>query len=220
MKTALIIGATGLAGSHLLKALLASDKYEKVISFSYRETEYSHPKLVKHKVNFDNPQDFCNLVRGDDFFCTIGTTIKKAGSKQAFKKVDFTYPQQFAKCAMENGVPNFLIISALGANAKSSNYYMQTKGEIEDYLRQGNFQSVSIMRPSLLVGDRDEFRFAEKIGGMVMKLFSFAFVGPLKKYKAINGETLANAMFNIAQKNSSGFNVYLSDELQELGQNK
>lgn len=220
MKTALIIGGTGLTGSHLLNSLVNSDTYEKIIAFSYRETEFNHPKLVKHIVDFDKPEEFCDLVRGDDFFCTIGTTIKKAGSKQAFKKVDYTYPQQFAKCAMENGVPNFLIISALGADATSSNYYMQTKGDIEKYLKQGSFKSVSVMRPSLLIGDRDEFRFAEKVGGAVMKLFSFAFIGPLEKYKPIKGETLANAMFTIAQKDSAGFNVYLSDELQELGRNK
>ena len=110
MKTAIIIGSTGLTGTHLLQKLLESNDYNKVISFSYRETDTSHPKLTKHIVDFDKPQEFCDLVKGDDFFCTIGTTIKKAGSKEAFRKVDFRYPQQFAKCAMENGVCNFLII--------------------------------------------------------------------------------------------------------------
>ena len=207
MKTALIIGSTGLTGSHLLHQLLDSNQYDKVISFS-REVEVEHPKLVNHIVDFDKPEEYCDLVKGDDFFCTIGTTIKKAGSQEAFRKVDFVFPKNFAKCAMESGVSQFLIISALGADSKASNYYMKTKGEIEDFLKESTFKSVAIMQPSLLLGNRKEFRFAEKIGGALMKLFSFAFVGSLAKYKAIESKTLANALYSIAQKNTPGFTVY------------
>ncbi len=217
MKTALIIGSSGLTGSHLLQLLLNSQEYEKVISFSYRESEVKHPKLTHHTVDFDNPESFCDLVKGDDFFCTLGTTIKKAGSKEAFRKVDYVYPKQFAKCALDNDVSHFLIISALGADVKSSTFYSKTKGEIEEYLHNNSFKSVSIMRPSLLLGDRDEFRLAERIGGAVMKVFGFVFIGPLAKYKAIKAETLAKGMYNIAQKNKSGFNIYESDEIQYLG---
>ena len=219
MKTAIIIGSTGLTGAHLLQKLLESNQYDKVINFSHRETNVVHPKLINYIVNFDKPEEFCDLVRGDDFFCTIGTTIKKAGSKDAFRKVDFTYPQHFAKCAMENGVSNFLIISAMGANPKSSNFYSRTKGEIEEYLKTSSFKSVSIMRPSLLLGNRQEFRFAEKVGGAVMKFLSFAFIGALAKYKAIEAKTLANAMFKIAQNNENGVAIYLSDKLQKIGLN-
>ena len=216
MKTALIIGSTGLTGSHLLHQLLESNQYDKVISFS-REVEVEHPKLVNHIVDFDKPEEYCDLVKGNDFFCTIGTTIKQAGSKEAFRKVDFVFPKNFAKCAMDNGVSQFLIISALGADSQASNYYMKTKGEIEDFLKESTFKSVAIMQPSLLLGDRKEFRFAEKIGGAVMKLFSFAFVGSLAKYKAIESTTLANALYIIAQKNTLGFTVYKSDEIQLIG---
>lgn len=219
MKTALIIGSTGLTGSHLLQQLLDSKQYDKVISFS-REVEVEHPKLVNHIVDFDKPEEYCDMVKGDDFFCTIGTTIKQAGSKEAFRKVDFVFPKNFAQCAMDNGVSQFLIISALGADSKASNYYMKTKGEIEDFLKQSTFKSVSIMQPSLLLGNRKEFRFAEKIGGAVMKLLSFAFVGSLAKYKAIESTTLANALFIIAQKNTPGFTVYESDKIQEIGKLK
>ena len=216
MKTALIIGSTGLTGSHLLQQLLDSNQYDKVISFS-REVEVEHPKLTNHIVDFSKPEEYCELVKGDDFFCTIGTTIRQAGSEEAFRKVDFVFPKNFAKCAMDNGVSRFLIISALGADSKASNYYMKTKGEIEDFLKVTNFRSVAIMQPSLLLGDRKEFRFAEKIGGVVMKFFSFAFVGLLAKYKAIESKTLANALFIIAQKNTTGFTVYESDKIQEIG---
>ncbi len=220
MKTALIIGSSGLTGTHLLKSLLESTIYDKVISFSYRDTKMNHPKLVKHKVDFDKPSEFCHLVKGDDFFCTIGTTIKKAGSKEAFKKVDFTYPKQFAQCAMDNGVSQFLIISSMGADSSSSNFYSKTKGQVEDFLKKSTFETVAIMQPSLLLGDREEFRLAERVGGAVMSAFSFLFVGPLAKYKAIKAETLANAMFKIAQNKSKGYAIYQSDELQELGREK
>ncbi len=217
MKTALIIGSSGLTGSQLLQLLLNSQEYDKVISFSYRESEVKHSKLTHHIVDFDKPESFCHLVEGDDFFCTLGTTIKKAGSKEAFRKVDYLYPKQFAKCALDNDISQFLIISALGADVKSSNFYSKTKGEIEQYLQQNTFKSVSVMRPSLLLGDRDEFRLAERIGGMVMTVLGFLFIGPLAKYKAIKAETLAKGMYNIAQKNKLGFNIYESDEIQKLG---
>lgn len=219
MKTALIIGSTGLTGSHLLQILLESPKYDKVISFVRKKGELSHTKLQEHIINFDNPTEYCDLVRGDDFFCTIGTTIKQAGSKDAFKKVDFNYPKEFANCAQDNGIKQYLFISAMGADSASSNFYSKTKGQIEDFLKQSSIPSVSIMRPSLLLGDRDEFRLAESIGGAVMKILSFAFVGPLKKYKAIKGATLAKAMYEIAQKNNESFKIYQSDQLQDLGAN-
>lgn len=149
MKTALFIGSTGLTGSKLLQLLLNSAKYGKIISFSYRDIEVKHPKLTHHIVDFDQPDSYCHLVKGDDFFCTLGTTIKKAGSKEAFKKVDYFYPKEFARCAADHNVAQFLIISALGADAKSSNFYIKTKGEIEAALRNLNFKHVSVMRPSL-----------------------------------------------------------------------
>lgn len=219
MKTALLIGSTGLTGEYLLDLLCNSSQYDKVISFSHRETDQHHVKLTKHIVNFDNPQEYCHLVKGDDFFCTLGTTIKKAGSKQAFKQVDFEYPKQFAQCAMDNNVANFMIISAIGASSNSSNFYSKTKGEIEDFLQQSNFTGISIIRPSLLLGNRGEFRLAERIGGLVMQLFSFAFVGNLAKYKAIQAETVAKAMYKIAQNNCTGFQIYESDELEKIGGN-
>ncbi len=217
MKTALIIGSTGLIGSELLKILLESSEYAQVVTFVKRDTGIQNPKLTQHIIDFDKPESYKEWVVGDDFFCTIGTTIKKAGSQKAFKKVDFEYPKQFALFAQENKVKNYLLISSLDANAKSSNFYLKTKGEIQDFLKTCNFESVSILQPSLLLGDRNEFRFAEKAGAFVMKLVSFVFVGKLKKYKAIQGNTVAKALYRIAQKNKKGFHIYESDVIQEIG---
>ncbi|MGO4819248.1 NAD(P)H-binding protein [Flavobacterium sp. W22_SRS_FP1] len=216
MKTALIIGSTGLIGSHLLELLLDSNNYDKVITFVKRDTGIKHPKLTQHIVNFDKPETYKNFIAGDDFFCTIGTTIKKAGSKEAFRKVDFEYPSQFASFAAQNKVKQFLIVSSLGADLNSGNFYLKTKGEIEAFLKDSDFESVSVLQPSLLLGNRTEFRLGEKIGAFFMKAFSFLFIGKLKKYKPIESTTVAKALLKIAQTNIKGFKKYESNTIQQI----
>ncbi len=217
MKTALVIGSTGLIGSELLKILLESPEYTQVMTFVKRDLGIRHPKLIQHLIDFDQPESYKNLVVGDDFFCTIGTTIKNAGSQSAFRKVDYEYPRQFASFARQNKVKQFLIISSLNANAKSSNFYLKTKGDIQDFLKNCEFESVAVLQPSLLLGNRAEFRFGEKVGAFFMQTFSFLFQGNLKKYNAIEGKTVAKAMFKIAQRNDTGFKMYESDAIQEIG---
>jgi len=217
VKTALLIGSTGLIGSHLLNLLLDSNDYLKVITFVKRDTGIKHKKLIQHLIDFDKQETYKELVVGDDFFCTIGTTIKKAGTKDAFRKVDFEYPRQFATFALQNKVKQFLIISSLSADTNSGNFYLKTKGEIQDFLKECNFESVSVLQPSLLLGERKEFRLGEKIGAFFMKTLSFLFLGNLKKYKPIEGKTVAKAMLVIGQTNNSGFKIYESDVIQEIG---
>ncbi|RKS92252.1 uncharacterized protein YbjT (DUF2867 family) [Flavobacterium limicola] len=217
MKTALIIGSTGLIGSELLNLLLDSNDYLKVITFVKRDTGIKHRKLTQHIIDFDKPETYKDLVVGDDFFCTIGTTIKKAGSKEAFRKVDFEYPRQFSAFALQNKVKQFLIISSLSADAKSGNFYLKTKGEIQDFLKDCNFESVAVLQPSLLLGNRTEFRLGEKVGAFFMKTLSFLFLGNLKKYKPIEAKTVAKALLKIAQINNKGFKIYESDVIQEIG---
>ena len=218
MKSALIIGSTGLIGSELVNLLLDSNDYTKVITFVKRDSGIKHPKLTQYVIDFDKPETYKDLVVGDDFFCTIGTTIKKAGSQNAFRKVDFEYPKQFAAFALDNKVKQFLIISSLNANAMSGNFYLKTKGEIQDFLKNCAFESVAVLQPSLLLGNRTEFRLGEKVGAFFMKAFSFVFQGNLKKYKPIEGKTVAKALLKIAQKNVKGFKIYESDVMQEIGQ--
>jgi uncharacterized protein YbjT (DUF2867 family) len=217
LKTALIIGSTGLTGSQLLQLLLESDSYSKVITFVKRETGIQHPKLKQYIIDFDNIESYQNLIQGDDFFCTLGTTINKAGSKEVFRKVDFEYPQQFAKIAIENKIQKFLIISSLGADTDSSNFYLKTKGEIENFLRTSKVKSATIFRPSLLLGKRNEFRFGEKAAAFFMKIFSFLLIRKLKKYKPIESKTVAKALFVIAQQKNTKFTIYESDLIQKIG---
>lgn len=220
MKTALIIGSTGLIGSQLLQLLLESTEYSTVITCVKRDSGIQHLKLKQHIIDFDQPETYKELVAGDDFFCTIGTTIKKAGSQQAFRKVDFEYPKAFATIALQNNVKQFLIISSLGADAYSGNFYLKTKGEIQDFLKNCAFESVSVLQSSLLLGNRKEFRLGEKIGEFFMRTFSFVFHGNLKKYKPIQSEAVAKAMFDIAQKNYKGFHIFESDRIQEIANKK
>lgn len=217
MKSALIIGSTGLIGSELVNLLLDSNDYTKVLTFVKRDSGIKHPKLTQYVIDFDKPETYKDLVVGDDFFCTIGTTIKKAGSQNAFRKVDFEYPKQFAAFALDNKVKQFLIISSLNADAMSGNFYLKTKGEIQDFLKNCAFESVAVLQPSLLLGNRTEFRLGEKVGAFFMKAFSFVFQGNLKKYKPIEGKTVAKALLKIAQKNVKGFKIYESDVVQEIG---
>jgi uncharacterized protein YbjT (DUF2867 family) len=220
VKTGLIIGSTGLIGSHLLHLILDNNDYQNVITFVKRDTGLKHPKLTQHIIDFDQPETYKKLVVGDDFFCTIGTTIKKAGSKEAFRKVDFEYPRQFAAYALQNKVKQFLIISSLGADTNSGNFYLKTKGEIQDFLKKCDFESVAVLQPSLLLGNRIEFRLGEKIGAFFMKTLSFLFLGNLKKYKAIEGKIVAKAMLITAQKNYKGFHIIESDSIQEIANKK
>lgn len=214
-KTAIIVGSTGLTGNHLLRKLLSSDVYEKVICFVRNSSKISHPKLIQHIVDFDNPESYQELMEGEDMFCCLGTTIKKAGSQEAFEKVDLHYPIQFAKAAATKGVKQFSIISSIGANPQSNNFYMRTKGKCEEGLRTLSFQSTSIFRPSLLLGNRKEFRLGEKIGEYTMRILSIFLIGKLKKYRPIKSKDVASVMFQIAQQNTVGFHVYESDEIAE-----
>lgn len=215
-KTAIIIGSTGLTGSYLQQMLLDSTEYSKVISFVRKATAICHPKLVEHIVNFEDPDSYKDLIKGDDLFCCLGTTIKKAGSQEAFQKVDLIYPIQFAKLAKDNNIKQYIIITAIGADAKSRNFYMRTKGECEEQLRKIQFKTISVFRPSLLLGDRKEFRFGEKMSEYIMKIFSVFLFGRLRKHKAIESKKVAYAMYAVAQQNKEGYFVYESDKISDI----
>lgn len=211
MKTAIIIGASGLTGKALLYQLLQDDSFDRVIVFVRKELAIAHAKLTQHAIDFNNLNSYKDLIKGDVVFCCMGTTIKTAGSQEAFKKVDFTYPIEFAKLAKENNVPVFCLQSSLGADAKSNNFYLKTKGETEDAIKALNFQSFATFRPSMLLGDRTEFRLGEKIGKVVMQALSFAFIGKLKRYKAIHVKQVASAMIKHAKSGMVG-NVIVENE--------
>jgi uncharacterized protein YbjT (DUF2867 family) len=213
-RTALLVGATGLVGKQLLTKLLHVPYYDKVIVLTRRSLGMVHTKLHEHIFDFENPDT--SLVKADDIFCCLGTTIKKAGSKEAFKKVDLIYPLRIAKLALKNGAEKFLIVTAMGSDAESGIFYNQVKGEVEKDLSLLNFPILHIFRPSLLLGNRQETRLGEKAGEVLATIFKPIMLGPLKKYRAIDSGKVANAMLAFARKNEKGIFIHDSGDLQSF----
>jgi uncharacterized protein YbjT (DUF2867 family) len=217
-KRALLVGANGLVGSELLKFLLEAREYQKVIVFVRRSLGINHPKYEERLVDFEklhkHRADFCV----QDVFCCLGTTIKKAKTQATFKKVDVDYPLELARLAQEFNVEKFLIISSMGADVKSKVFYSRMKGLIEDELIKLRLKSLHIFRPSLLLGNRREFRIGETIGGMLAKGLSFTFIGPLMKYKPITARNVAKAMYKIAQLKTEGVNRYTSEKIARIAE--
>lgn len=215
-KIAIVFGATGLVGSVLLKQLCESPVYSEVVTFSRKSLSFNHPKIKEVFNYFTDLTSIKNSLHGDDLFCCLGTTIKKAGSQENFKKIDFELPVQLAKMAEENKIKGFFVVSSIGADPKSSNFYLRTKGEMEKEVLDCNIPKIAIVRPSMLLGKRDEFRFGEEIGKMLMKTFSIFVTGRFRKYRAIQAETVARAMIVIANDDNSDQDIYESDELIEI----
>ncbi|OFX59094.1 MAG: NADH dehydrogenase, partial [Bacteroidetes bacterium GWB2_41_8] len=157
-KVANLIGASGLVGQQLLQQLLAHPEFEKVRSFVRRPSGNVHPKLDELVIDFDQPENWSKLVKGDVLFSSLGTTIKTAKTKENQYRVDFTYQYEFAKAAAENGISAYVLVSSMGANPKSSVFYSRMKGEWEVAVAKHNFRKCTIVRPSILDGDRKEPR--------------------------------------------------------------
>lgn len=216
-KTALLLGASGLVGSHCLQLLLDNVAYGKIIVWLRQPLQVQHAKLQQDIIAFDQIPQYANQLKNvQEVYCCLGTTIKKAGSPEAFYKVDFTYPYEVAKLAAQNGVQQFLIVTALGANQRSAIFYNRVKGEIETALGMLPLPGLQIFRPSLLLGERQEFRLGEKIGAIVFKMLAIAFLGPLRRYRAIEASVVARAMVRVAQRNLTGVNIFESEKIQAL----
>ena len=209
MKTALVVGATGLIGKHLTIKLLTNNFYSKVKVLIRKPLNINHPNLEQIIFDFDSLDP--SKIIADDIFCCLGTTMKQAGSKAAFYKVDFTYPFAIAKAALENGAKQYLIVTAMGADEKSIIYYNRVKGEIEKAISDLHYPTLLIFRPSMLLGEREEPRMGEKIGKILMKAINFIIP---KRYKAIESEKVANAMLILAQKGIKNKDIFESDTLQ------
>lgn len=205
-----------MIGSALLKQLLQHPNYKQIRSISRRPLNQSHPKLVQKVIDFDQLHEIHNFFAVDEVFCCLGTTMKKAKSKDNFRKVDYQLPIQAAKLAKEAGVKQFLIVTAMGANKQSLFFYNRVKGEVEEALHGIAFPSIHIFRPSLLLGHRRELRLAEKIAGYIMKPLSFLMIGPLAKYQAIEATTVAYTMIQVANQQLSGQHLYLSDQIKRI----
>lgn len=219
-RTALLVGATGLVGGHVLDLLLDDPAYAGVLVLGRRPVAREHPKLRQETVDFDRIRDFSDRVRARDVFCCLGTTIRAAGSREAFRRVDLDYPRALAEAASRNGAERFLLVSALGADARSAIFYNRVKGEAEDAVRTLPFQEVVLLRPSLLLGERGEARPGEALAQRVAPRLSFLFAGPLRKYRPVEARTVARAMVRLAKAGGRGVRTVESDAIEALGDEK
>ncbi|MGI2328004.1 oxidoreductase [Planococcus sp. YIM B11945] len=215
-RSALLAGASGLVGNELLQLLLDSSVYEHVTILVRKPLDIQHPKLEQVIVDYEKLENYTSHFKVQDIFCCLGTTIKQAGSQKAFRKVDYEYPVRMAKLAKAQGVRHFLIITALGADAKSKVFYSRTKGEVEVALKQMDLPALAIFQPSLLLGNRQEFRFGEKAATVLSPLFSALLVGRMKKYEPVSAKKVAFAMLYAAQTNRTGTTFYPSAEIQKI----
>jgi len=215
VKTALLFGASGLVGSHLLNQLIKDTNYSKIKLFVRSVTEIIDPKVEIIKIDFNNLQNHKEDVKGDDCFFCIGTTKKNSSDKDEYRRVELDIPKEIAKIAKLNLVNSFIFVSAIYANPNSSGDYVRFKGLVEEELKRLNFPKLALMRPSFLMGDRKEKRVGEKIGIFVFKLLSPLLLGPLKKMRPINAETVAKAMIRAANENLQK-NIFESNEIAKL----
>lgn len=207
MPTVALLGATGLVGRHCLD-LLASDRaFERVEVIARRKfAEATAPRIEAHIVDVEHLEERPDLFRVDEVICALGTTIKTAGSKARFRDVDYGIPLTAAKLALKEGARHFLLVSALGADAHSRIFYNRVKGELEDALRTLGFRSVTIVRPSLLLGEREEFRLGEEIAKRL------AWIVP-GKYRPIHARAVAAALVRCAKEDVPGLHILESDEI-------
>lgn len=213
--TAIILGATGLVGENLLEKLLMDEKYREVRIFTRRSVGIEHPRLKEFVVDLFELDKYQEEFQGDVVFVCIGTTKKKTPDKNEYRKVDYGIPAAAASLAAKNGCKKFLVVSSLGANARSKVFYTKTKGQMQEAVLKENIPQTFIFQPSLITGDRNEVRFGESFGEKLMKIFDPLLSGSWKKYRSIEAATIAKAMYLVAQ-NGYDKEYITSDDIQEI----
>ncbi len=211
-RKALIVGATGLVGGYCLQALCDNPLYSEVTAIARNPIRKTHSKLKVLASNFENLQSDLLNLHVDDVYCCLGTTIKKAGSQEAFKKIDHTLVVTIAELMRKQGAEQFLVISAMGANTRSRVFYNRTKGEVEEALKEIEFPCLRVVRPSLLLGKREEFRLGERVGVLLAPILKLFLRGSLKKYCPVQAKSVADFMVKVAHEEPiTGVHVYESD---------
>ena len=220
-RTCLVVGATGLVGSHVVGQLCANRTYSKVIIFVRRKLEILEPKVEQVLVDFSNLEQYVSYFNVDDVYCCLGTTINVAKTKENFRLVDYSYPLSIAKLAKQANVSQYLIITAVDSNPNSLIFYSKVKGELEEALQELKLPSLSIFRPSLLLGSRSEMRISELLAKWTSPFMALFLVGHFKKYRAIEASTVAKAMVKVAlQEKNTLVQILESDTIEDIGTSK
>lgn len=217
---ALIAGASGLVGGLLLERLLRAPLYEQVVAVTRRPLTIKHPKLHEIVGELDDVEAKVRAAgfKPTDAFCTLGTTIKRAGSQAAFRKVDFDYVVGFARAAKAAGAKRFLLVTAVGSSARSAIFYSRVKGEVEEAVSAIGFEATHIFRPSMLMGQRDDTRPSESIAKALTPYLNPFLIGPAAIYKGIDADTVAAAMAAAAATGPNGRKVYTYGDMMRLAQ--
>jgi len=215
MKTAILLGATGLTGGILFQKLLNDPRYEKIILFSRSSINIKNSKIEEHLVDLFQLEKYKEQFKADQVFCCIGTTKSKTPNEETYRKIDCGIPLTAAKLCKENGISTFAVISALGANPDSRMFYNKIKGEMQRDVLAQKIKDTFIFQPSLIAGDRGEKRFFENFAMQALKIFNYALIGPLKKYRSIHPETIARAMIIVSNKGYEK-SVIESDEIKKI----
>ncbi|HYK75596.1 MAG TPA: NAD(P)H-binding protein [Daejeonella sp.] len=214
--TAILVGASGLIGSYLLDFLLKEPFYTKIVLLLRKPMDIQHPKIEQQIIDFDQLYQSASLIKGDVIFSCLGTTRQKTPDKQQYLKIDNHYPFEIARIGRENGVPQFHIVSSLGADPNSNSFYLKQKGNLEEKLKMLNYPSLHLYRPSYLEGTRKEKRLDDILMRPLMKILNLFFIGSLKNYRSIKAETVALAMIKQSLKNLQGIYIYPSQQIKEL----
>jgi len=207
--TSIIVGSTGLVGGNVIKVL--SNKKQRAVALTRRSIPNLPPNITEMIIDFDAFEKNGSLPSCNNVFICLGTTIKTAGSKENFRKVDIDYCLSIARKAKESGAETLSLISSIGANSSSKNFYLRTKGELEESIQRLGFSTVNIFRPSFLVGERSEKRLAEKIAINLAKIMDLFLIGTASKYRSVKAESLAKTMV-LKADNKSGVNYFYFDD--------
>ncbi len=215
MKTAIILGATGLTGGILLKSLLEDERYNKIKVFSRKTTGISHPKIEEYLINVLQLKTIASDFIANEVFCCIGTTNAKTPDKGLYRSIDYGIPVTAAELCILNNIHTFIVVSALGADSKSNVFYNRTKGEMEEAVLDQKISKTHILQPSLIGGKRNEKRAGEYFFKQLMRVIDPLLIGSLKKYRSINPETIVSAMIWLANNKFDRKRI-VSDRIKEI----
>lgn len=214
-KKAIVVGGSGLIGGELIKILTATNEYQEIVLISRKKIHrVSNYKIHQEIIDFDKLSEHEDLIKGDVLFCCLGSTRKKTPDLTVYTKIDHDYPVQLAQLALKNNVTQYHYVSALGADAGSSNFYTKMKGETERDLKKVGLKGLFIYQPSLLTGNRKEKRIVEKIAIPIMKVVNLFLIGGLNKYRSIPAERVARVMVRKSLKDKEGIHIYPSDKIK------
>ena len=213
---AVIAGASGLIGGELLQIILQEDYYQEVLILVRKEIPVQHKKLVQLIIDFDNLDQYQQSINGHALFCCLGSTKRKTPDLSIYSKIDHDYPVKLAQIAKKNNVLHFHLVSAIGADSSSANFYIKMKGQTEKDIQAISIKSLHIYQPSLLTGNRKEKRLLESIATVMMKIIDPLLIGKLRKYRRISAKSVAQAMYKQSLNQEEGIFIHPSDHIKQL----